>query len=359
MRILYIGNNVSLTSSGFDRLNQRNLELINRITKGNYDMIEFSNKSSFLDRIMLHIGGTSFDLIHRIMVQLQKQQYDFIFFSSSLHGPLIKKIKRKFPRVKIICNFHNIEKQYAQEYLQVSGLMHLPFYIAARYSEKKAVRYMDYSLLLNERDANLLKTEYGKDASLILPIAYKDSCNEAQALSVIKSVDKIQYLFVGIAFFANIEAIKWFKNKVLPFIPGELIIVGKGMDDFQTELSSERVRVEGYVENLSQYYYNATFVISPILSGGGMKTKIAEALMYGKTIIGSKEAFEGFIQEPKSMYICNTSKNYIETINKLIAEKKIAPYNKISRDLFKSNYNINSIYQKFEQVVSKWNQILI
>jgi len=35
-------------------------------------------------------------------------------------------------------------------------------------------------------------------------------------------------------------------------------------------------------------------VILPIISGSGMKTKTAEALMYGKSIIGIKEAFEGY-----------------------------------------------------------------
>lgn len=35
-------------------------------------------------------------------------------------------------------------------------------------------------------------------------------------------------------------------------------------------------------------------MVMPIFSGSGMKVKTAEALMYGKFLIGTKEAFEGY-----------------------------------------------------------------
>jgi hypothetical protein len=353
MKILYIGNQVSMISSGYDRLNQRNLELINKITDGNFDIIEFSSKKSIIDILFLYIGGISRNLIKEVMAAIEEREYEFVFFSSSLQGPLIKKIKKRKPQIKIICNFHNIEKMYALEFLKVSGLSHLYFYLAALFGERKAVRYMDYSLVLNNRDADLLFSEYHQTPSLILPVAYKDNYNENNRLAV-KKRDAISYLFVGISFFANIEAIRWFIAAVFPYIPGELLIIGKGMEKYQKEFASDRVKIIGFTDDLSAYYYKATFVIAPILSGGGMKTKIVEALMYGKTIIGSKESFEGFIFDANVMYICNSSKEYIDTINELIFLNKIDPYNPVSRNLFQRYYSINAVTSQFKKELNNW-----
>lgn len=45
---------------------------------------------------------------------------------------------------------------------------------------------------------------------------------------------------------------------------------------------------------MAEYIYNADFLIAPIFEGSGMKLKTAEALMYGKTVFGTTEAFEGY-----------------------------------------------------------------
>lgn len=44
-----------------------------------------------------------------------------------------------------------------------------------------------------------------------------------------------------------------------------------------------------------------------------MKTKTAEALMYGKTIIGTKEAFEGYVLDEKAMKLCSNAQEFIDT----------------------------------------------
>lgn len=351
-RILYVGNRTVSISSGYDRLNQRNLYLINKLTHGEFDVVEFT-ASTIFDKVLLHVGGSSYGLKKKILRMLMSNQYDFVFFSSSLHGRLFKELKKRFPNVKIICNFHNIEKYYAREFCKVSGIRHLPFYFAACISEKQAVQYMDYSIVLNDRDANLLRQLYDKSADLILPIAAEDSFDYDKVMMIERN-PTVLYLFVGVAFFANIEAIKWFTSEVLPYVPGKLIVVGNGMDEVKDALISDRVEVHGFVKDLSSYYYQADFVVSPIKSGGGMKTKIAEALMYGKTILGSKEAFEGYMLNEKSMYLCNTAGDYIEVINRLVSNEEVCQYNEISRNLYLSRYSFDSVYTKFKCEFCIW-----
>jgi hypothetical protein len=53
------------------------------------------------------------------------------------------------------------------------------------------------------------------------------------------------------------------------------------------------VKLDGYVNDLSSYYKSAVAVVAPIFKGSGMKTKVIEAMSYGKSIIGTDEAFQG------------------------------------------------------------------
>ena len=43
-----------------------------------------------------------------------------------------------------------------------------------------------------------------------------------------------------------------------------------------------RVEVVGSVDDLGIWYVNSFFTIAPIFDGSGMKTKVAESLMFGK-----------------------------------------------------------------------------
>lgn len=67
-----------------------------------------------------------------------------------------------------------------------------------------------------------------------------------------------------------------------------------------------------------------------------MKVKTAEALMHGKTIVGTKEAFEGYeTNTPGIFFECHDKNEFINAINKLLSQKHL--YNADSRELFLKN----------------------
>lgn len=83
----------------------------------------------------------------------------------------------------------------------------------------------------------------------------------------------------------------------------------------------------------------------PIFYGDGMKIKTAEAMMYGKTILASDEALEGYeVKDIQGIYRCNTREEYLETIHMI--ERNENYYNKSVRNLFLSKYCLNNqIYE--------------
>lgn len=334
-RVLYIGFRIDKIEGGADIVNTRNKKVLESVFPNKVDYFEFQPKGGF-DKLFFGIG---WPVMKEVLQCLSQSSYKYVFLSQSLFGRLAKLIKRKFPEIKIITFFHNIEIQYAREYLKVSGIRAIPFYLAVRYWERVACEKSDILITLNKRDSDLLERLYNKKASFELPTSFEDNFDEDKAQESQITDNPIDYLFVGMNFFANVQAVQWFIDNVMPNVKGHFYVVGKGMDKVDFSNLNDRIHIEGFVEDLSEYYYRARFVVSPIFSGGGMKTKTAEALMYGKTILGTKEAFEGYEKDERCMIECNDAASFID---KLSAYDSHMSLNIHSRRLFMKYYSFDS-----------------
>lgn len=112
------------------------------------------------------------------------------------------------------------------------------------------------------------------------------------------------------------------------------------------------MKIIGTVECLSTFYNNSTAVIEPIFYGGGMKTKTAEALMYGKVIFGTNEAFEGYdVSYGDYAYMCNTSEEFIDKINSWLGKYDGAVFNNNARSLYLEKYDYKNNIDKFKTLL--------
>ncbi|WP_286779272.1 MULTISPECIES: glycosyltransferase [Sphingobacterium] len=340
-KLLYVGEDIARIDCGSDSVNKRNIDILKNIFGDQFILTPLKRGNSVSDKLKFYIGGLDSTIERQVLKLLASDtSIQFVFISQSLVGRLAKAIKRKVKRdIVIICFYHNIEKHYAKEFLKTSGLRHYPFYIWASFNESRAVRYSDINIVLNERDGHVLESIYQKRYDLILPAGYRDQFEQSRALT--HALEQPIYLFVGTAFFGNLEGIEWFIENILPNVEGKLIIIGKGMDAYKEKYHHERLEIYGFMEDLSTYYYNASLVIAPIFSGGGMKTKTAEALMYGKTIVGTKEAFEGYVRDDRAMIECNKD-NFLKTLQRL-EKSRIFPLNDYSRGIFVNYYSNEAI----------------
>lgn len=350
-RVVYIGNNISSITSGADVVNKRNLTHLQEIFGlENIKIFELYSNTIF-EKIKGFIAGTNERLEREIIEFLcSNSEYTIVFFSNSLFGHLAKRIKDNCAKeIKIYTFFHNIEKNYAKSYVKTSGLLRYPFYIWAMLNEKMVVKYSDTVIFLNERDRVDFYANYpfnGKDS--IIPVSYVDKFNIDRSINT--SYMKSIYLFVGVAFFANIHAIEWFIEKVLPYVDGNLVVVGKGMDCLKEKYgNNKRINVYGFVDDLDLYYYQASLVIAPIFVGAGMKTKIAEALMYGKTVVGTKEAFTGYVQCDSGLVQADTAQEFIN----ILTSQSFRTFNQYSRECFINNYSYTASRKLFLEIMEE------
>ena len=310
---------------------------------------------TLVNEVFLYSGYLTFEAEQRILEKITQEEYKFIFLDTSNYGRLSKKIKKINSKIKIISFFHNIEYDYIKAIIKTSTskLKYLNFIKlrSSKYNEELAAKYSDYCITLNPRDTKRLYEVYGGKSNLELPITFEDKYSK-NTNNLLKEKDYI--LFVGSLFFANYHGIKWFVENIMPHLNKKLLIVGKDFEIKKIELERENVEVIGSVEDLTPYYLNASYMIMPIFEGAGMKVKTAEALMYGKTIYGTTEAFEGYeVEYNKVGGLCNTKEEFIEKIN----NDKNEVFNEYSRKIFLEKYSFESSLNRMKEFLEKENLI--
>ena len=362
MKCLYIGRGVvEGIKCGGEMYSGQNIQLlIECFGKDNVDVIQaipYNNTSKRIkDKILYlyllfrfnYLMGINKDVISKIIEAISKKKYDIVFVDGSPIGCAVEKIKSVNSDVKIFVFFHNIEVDLIKK---IGGLRSRVLKGAIEYNELIAAKYADRVLVLNERDMILFKKYYANSEKIsCLPMGLKDRLQISYKKKEGVDGDKLTMLFVGANYKPNVEGVDWFVNEVMPNVNATLYIVGKQMEVFKYKWQNENVKVIGSVDDIDSYYISVDLVIEPIFSGGGMKTKTAEALMFGKRILGTKEAFEGYdIDGVNSCVVCNEKKDYIKQIKRF--ENKRIKYFSDSRELYRRKYSFDNLVSRLKKIV--------
>ncbi len=116
------------------------------------------------------------------------------------------------------------------------------------------------------------------------------------------------FFFMGMLDYTpNTEAVLILINEILPRIRQgnqsfHLIIFGKNLsDNIQEQLKSLSINDDvvylGFVEDLGAMLSSCDVMLNPVLSGGGVKTKVIESLAWNKTVISTHSGALGI--DPK------------------------------------------------------------
>lgn len=289
-----------------------------------------------LNAIFLNYLKTNFFSYFKIKKYIKKNKYKFIFFDDSNNGKIVKKIKQIYPEICCIVNFHNNEQKYYYDMYKRRNVLFYPLYIASKINQIYSSTFGDKLVFITERDKK--EVSNGKQ-SYVIPATLKDTFSEVKESNFLGDY----FLFFGSSFYANNEAVEFIINKIAPFVEEKIIIAGSGMDiTFKNTKVPKNVTILGFIDNVQKLFNNAKAFLCPIFSGSGMKIKLVEALMYGKTIICSEFAAIGFEKKEKVFIIANTPQEYISCIRNYNEPS----FNTNSRLLYLEQYdeNLNDKY---------------
>jgi len=356
--ILLVTNTLQVApSGGRELLCKLNHDVLKDIYGDQLLVVELSNQSrvSFKARLNAfkgHIDGLSKAVINNTLRAIQDNNVSKVFVDGSNLGAFVKASKNSFPQLEISTFFHNVEARFFWgAFKQTRSPRALAVFLANYLAEKKSVRYSDKLLCLSERDSRLLHKFYSRTATHISPMALQDKLPTCLELSFDNKPERFA-LFVGGVFYANRAGIAWFVEHVVPHMGMKICIVGRGFEDLKAELERDgRVEVVGAVDSLAQWYIDAHVVIAPIFDGSGMKTKVAEALMFGKKIVGTPEAFSGYEDVADLVgWVCETAEDFvaaIEQAGKLIEQS----YDPDLRALYVEKYSYSAARSRMAMII--------
>ena len=264
-----------------------------------------------------YIDGLTPQAVENIVSHIDSQNISCVFVDGSNLGRFVQVLKRRLDNVEVITFFHNVESRFFWGgFLYAKSIRAMAILISNFFVERKATLLSDKRICLSVRDSSLLKRLYGKGATHISPIALKDQLVSIPFDTRLSTANPFA-LFVGGSFYANRDGISWFVRNVVPHVHMKICIVGKGMEDMRSKLEIPgRVEVIGSIDSLSELYRRSLFVIAPIFDGSGMKTKVAEALMHGKKVVGTPEAFSGYENvSDRAGWCCSSTAEFVSAFN--------------------------------------------
>jgi glycosyltransferase involved in cell wall biosynthesis len=279
----YFGKEVELTVAG---------TITNDWTLAkNYSGIPLLNKSS----------SRYFDisLIRSITSLIRKNNFDTVIWEHPYYWWLAKRIKKK-TGVKTVFHTHNIEYQRFQSY----GKWWWPI---LRNYERSCFKGADILFFISDDDREFAisqwKIDPGKCFTVPFGVPIKEFPADIQeckkkiaAIHHIAENEKI-FLFNGLlGYKPNLDAVMailHFINPILLSTPNfkyKIILCGKGLPEELKELkeyADKNIIYAGFVDDIEMYFKGADLFLNPVLSGGGIKTKMVEAIAFGTSVIST------------------------------------------------------------------------
>ena len=236
-----------------------------------YLEIPRERSKAYLSRILGYADQMELN-INTIIEIIQNKEIDLVILQNSRLGNLAEKVKKKFPKIKIIQNFDNFEYEFAKMFTKNMNLIikKAELFLVKK-SEKKCVENMDLGIFLTKKDKISVENFYKiKKEAKIIPFTYRNVFTKE-----LKIEKKPQVIFTGsLDMEANIDASLFLINNYTKLFYDKnlkLILAGRNPNN--------KIHKEIQKLNLKN---NITIINSP--SKEKMEILLRESLFY--TMIG-------------------------------------------------------------------------
>lgn len=269
----------------------------NSITNKNLSNL-FLKKNIISDLVSRFFLCPSFLFYYIIKIFIVARKYEIISFHSSRLGMIIFLTKIVYPRKKIICHFDNVETKLINQApinFSLRGMLTIIDRLLMPLSEWLAITFSNKNSFITNDDKKYFEKICRNKDSLILPICLtRNSTDNKPAVGVLDRRPSI--LFTGsFTFFPNVEALHVLLKLAKDNLKYDFFIAGKGLDKLRLEVT-ENVYLYSNLspDDMDSMYKQCDFFLSPIYSGSGMKTKLAEALSYGLPVLSDHRSVSGY-----------------------------------------------------------------
>lgn len=183
--------------------------------------------------------------------------------------------------------------------------------------EQKACREARGVIAVSEVDAALMRSMFGIQHVSAVPTGV-DTDYFACPAAPRRVADLV---FVGsMDYLPNIEGVRYFVREVLPLIREKqpectLAVVGRNPSPEISALGlrDPRIHVTGTVDDVRPYLWGAALSVVPLLSGGGTRLKIYEAMAAGTAVVSTTVGAEGLaVHPPHDIRLADTPRRFAD-----------------------------------------------
>ncbi|ATG91237.1 TIGR03087 family PEP-CTERM/XrtA system glycosyltransferase [Methylomonas koyamae] len=239
-----------------------------------------------------------------------------------------------YPSLKVVADFVDVDSdkwcQYAlSKTWPASWIYRREAEKLLRFERRIAAR-AKATLFVSEQEADLFKSLAPESAEKITFVNNGvDTERFDPALDYQRpfSSDKKSIVFTGaMDYWANVDAVKWFAELVLPLITAKcpevrFYIVGSkpAREVLQLAENDPAVVVTGRVDDVRPYVAYADLIVAPLRIARGIQNKVLEALAMNKPVVASSAAMEGIPPEQDlHLAIADTPDDYAEHVLALL-----------------------------------------
>lgn len=225
-----------------------------------------------------------------------------------------------------------------------------------RKRELRALRGVEQIVVNNFKDADLLTKNGIEKKKIFTSSVYFENYSFVKRDSTTGGETRKDILFYGAMHRdENHISAMWFIENVMPLLPEEFrfVVVGARPQKELLAMQNDRIRVIGFVEDISDYFASCFCLSAPLMLGAGIKVKILEAMSAGVPVLTNAIGIEGIgAGHGREYWHCETAGEYAKAIVRIgehPAEAEEISEN--GKKYIQENFDLQG---KYEELVAGW-----
>jgi glycosyltransferase involved in cell wall biosynthesis len=295
---------------------------------------------------------------------LQSEQFDVLWCEEALCYWFLQDLHKEFPELQLVASAHNIEFILRQRLRDTAEHALLARHWEAQAKcclrlEKKIYRRADLTIVCSDADASAGERFFAQGRFAVIGNGV-DTAYFNRAAVIAPVAEPILLFTGGFGYDPNADAVRHFIQNILPFVRGEVpnckfVFAGR---EAKRLLQALNVREPGVnaidsPEDMRPIFESATVFVVPLLSGGGTRLKILEAMAMQLPIVSTAIGAEGLGCLPgEHLLIADDDRAFAEAVVALLQdEQRRRAMGAAARDWVCSNMDWNIHRERLKRVV--------
>lgn len=299
--------------------------------------------------------------------RLADWQRDGAYEVIQVEGLELARYVQRTPHSLIVLDDHNAEyvlqKRLAEAEIAARGWTAGALYSSVQWRklrrfERRACQQADRVVCVSAADALALQRLDPALRPFVIPNGVDTDFYQRDRVAPL-TLPPHSLVFTGtMDFRPNVDAMLWFAQTVLPLIQrdvpdAQLVIVGQRPHARLNALRAQpAITLTGAVEDTRPYIAGAAVYVAPLLTGGGTRLKLLEALSLQAPVVSTTLGAEGFaVTTGRELLLANGAASFAQAVTTLLADRAQAnALGAAGRSFAVQQYDWRQIVPRFEEV---------